>query len=73
MGTKEEAGRHFVIVRPKAGGREQKTTISFSSSQNCCRTEGTVGEIQGAAKSGCLVLARTTSDGLKSLELLRRP
>jgi len=57
MGTTKEAGRHFVVSRPKTGGREQKTIISFRPSQNCCRTESTVGEIQGAAKSGCLILA----------------
>jgi hypothetical protein len=56
MGTTEEAGRHFVIARPKSGGNGQKAVIGVSSSQNCCRTEGTVGEVQVTAKSGCLIL-----------------
>jgi len=62
MGTTEEAGRHFVVSRPKTGCREQKAIISFRPSQNCCRTESTVGEIQGAAKSGCLILQEKTPD-----------
>ena len=56
MGTTEEAGRHFVIARPKSGGNGQKTVIRVSSSQNCCRTEGKVGKVQVAAKSGRLIL-----------------
>jgi hypothetical protein len=55
MGTTEEAG-HFVILRPKTGGRGQKAVISVGPSQNCCRTESAVGKVQGAAKSGCLIL-----------------
>jgi hypothetical protein len=58
MGTTEEAGRHFVIAGPKTGGRGQKAVIGVSSSQNCGRTESTVGEVQIAAKSGCLILVR---------------
>jgi hypothetical protein len=56
MGTTEEAGWHFVIAGPKTGGCGQKAVISVRPSQNCCRTESTVGEVQIAAKSGCLIL-----------------
>ena len=70
MGTKEEAGWHFVIVGPKTVGRREKAVISISPSQNCCRTEGKVGKVQIAAKSGCLILPEKIP--VESLELLRR-
>jgi hypothetical protein len=57
MGTTEEAGRHFIVSRPKTGGRGQKAAIGVGSSQNCCRTKGKVGEVQSTAKSGRLILS----------------
>jgi len=56
MGTAKETGGHFVIIRPQTSGRGQKAVISVSPSQNCCRTESTVGKVQVAAKSGGLVV-----------------
>jgi hypothetical protein len=73
MGTTEETSRHFVIFRPKTGGREQKTVISFGPSQNCCRTESTVGEVQAATKSGCLILREAIPDGWKVLSCWEVP